>query len=109
MLILADIVQRIKNFELKASLSTLKDISPEILLNEVIQAYLLAQKNYNTAQDEKESPSYVGTIMKSIKQPIGFDASEGITYQDDIITVRLRSVFSVERVTGIAESVKGIL
>lgn len=109
MLTLTDLVQGIKNSELKISLSALKDISPEVLLNDVIRAYLTAQQNYNTAQDEQESPNYINTIIRIDKQPVALDENQGVAYQDDVITLRLRNIFGVERVAGFTESVKGIL
>lgn len=109
MLNLVDVIQEIKNPELRASLSTLRDISPEMLLSEVIRAYSVAQKNHNETQDNQESPGYVGTIMKINKQPVALDENKGIAYQDDVITVRLRNIFSVDRVVGILEATKGIL
>lgn len=108
MLTLVDLIQGIKNPELKASLSALRDVSPEMLLNEVIQAYLVAQKNHNVTENDQESPNYVNTIMKISKQPIRFDENKGIAYQDDVITVRLRSIFGVDQIVGIFEATKGI-
>lgn len=109
MLNFIDVIQEIKNPELKASLSPLKDISPEVLLSNVIRAYLSAQKNYNSAQETEENPSFVNTIVKIEKQPVALDENQGVAYQDDVIVLRLRNIFGVERVAGFVEATKGIL
>lgn len=109
MLNLTDVVQGIKNPEIKASLSALKDVTPEALLNDVIRAYLAAQKNYNVVQEEEENPNFLNTIMKIDKQPVALDENQGVAYQDDVITLRLRNIFGVERVAGFMEATKGLL
>ena len=109
MLNLTDVVQGIKNPELKTSLSALKDVSPEVLLDNVIRAYLAAQRNYNAAQEEEENPNFLNTVMKIDKQPVALDENQGVAYQDDVITLRLRNIFGVERVAGFMEATKGIL
>lgn len=109
MLNLTDVVQGIKNPDIKSSLLSLKEISPEILLNDVIQAYLAAQRNYNAVQEEQENPTFLNTIMKIDKQPVALDDNQGVAYQDEVITLRLRRFFGVERVSGFVEATKGIL
>jgi|GEM_PF-5027712 len=109
MLKITDVVQGVKNSEIKASLSALKDIAPEVLLDEVIRAYLVAQKNYNTTQEEEENPNFLNTIMKIDKQPVALDENQGVAYQDDVITLRLRNVFGVQQITGFVEATRGIL
>lgn len=109
MLNLTDVVPGIKNPEIKASLSALKDVTPEALLNDVIRAYLAAQKNYNVVQEEEENPNFLNTIMKIDKQPVALDENQGVAYQDDVITLRLRNIFGVERVAGFMEATKGLL
>jgi len=109
MLTITDVVQGVKNSEVKASLSVLKDISPEVLLDEVIRAYLIAQKNYNATQEEKENPNFLNTIMKIDKQPVALDENQGVAYQDDVITLRLRNVFEVQQINGFVESTRGTL
>lgn len=109
MLNLTDVIQAIKNPELKALLSGLKETSPEVLINDVIQAYLAAQQNYNAAQEVQENPIFLNTIIRIDKQPVALDENQGVAYQDDVITLRLRNVFGVERVPGFMEATKGIL
>ncbi|MEG4458263.1 hypothetical protein [Microcoleus sp. N9_A1] len=109
MLNLTDVIQGIKNPELKTSLSSLKDVSPEVLLYNVIQAYLTAQRNYNAVQEGEENPAFLNTIIKIDKQPVALDENQGVAYQDDVITLRLRNIFGVERVAGFTEATKGIL
>ena len=109
MLTLTDVVQGLKNPDIKSSLSSLKEISPEVLLNDVIQAYLVAQRNYNAVQEERENPTFLNTIMKIDKQPVALDENQGVAYQDDVITLRLRNIFSVQQVAGFVEATKGIL
>jgi RNA binding exosome subunit len=109
MLKITDVVQGVKNPEVKASLSVLKDISPEVLLDEVIRAYLIAQKNYNATQEEEENPNFLNTIMRIDKQPVALDENQGVAYQDDVITLRLRNVFGVQQINGFVEATRGTL
>lgn len=109
MLNFLDVIQEIKNPEIKKSLSEIKDVSPEVLLNDVIRAYLVAQQNHNTAQEGEENPSFLNTILKIDKQPVALDENQGVAYQDDVITLRLRNIFGVRQVAGFMESTKGIL
>ena len=109
MLNLTDVIQGIKNPDLKTSLSALKDLSPELLLNDIIRAYLAAQRNYNTAQEEKENPNFLNTIVRIDKQPVALNEEEGVAYQDEVITLRLRNIFGVQEVTAFRNAVKGIL
>lgn len=109
MLTLTDVLQAIKNPDTKNSLSSLKDVSPEALLKDLIQAYLTAQKNHNIAQEQAESPRFLNTIVSIDKQPVALDENQGVAYQDDVITLRLRNVFNVEHVAGFTETVKGVL
>ncbi|MEG3955239.1 hypothetical protein [Microcoleus sp. herbarium2] len=109
MLKITDVIQGIKNPEIKSSLAALKDISPEVLLDNVIQAYLLAQRNYNAVQEEEENPNFVNTIMKIDRQPVALDENQGVAYQDNVITLRLRNVFGVQQVAAFVEATKGIL
>ena len=109
MINLTDVIQGIKNSEIKSSLAALKDISPEVLLNDVIQAYLIAQRNYNAVQDEEENPNFVNTVMKIDKQPVALDENQGVAYQDNVITLRLRNIFGVQQVAAFVELTKGIL
>jgi RNA binding exosome subunit len=109
MLNLTDVLQGIKNPDTKASLSSLKDVSPEAILKDFIQAYLIAQRNHNLTQEQAENPSFLNTIVKIDKQPVVLDENQGVVYQDDVITLRLRNVFNVERVAGFTETVKEVL
>lgn len=109
MLTLTDVIQGIKNPELKTSLSTLKEFSPELLLHDVIRAYLAAQKNYNAAQEEEENPNFLNTIVRIDKQPVALDENAGVAYQDEVLTLRLRNIFGVEKVAGFMEATRGIL
>lgn len=109
MLNLTDVIQGIKNPDTKASLSSLKDVSPEEVLQDLIRAYEIAQRNYNTAQEQTENPSLLNTIVRIDKQPVALDENQGVVYQDDVITLRLRNVFSVERIVAFTERVKGVL
>jgi RNA binding exosome subunit len=109
MLNFVDVIQEIKNSEIKSSLLGLKDISPEVLINDVIRAYLQAQKNYNATQEEEENPSFLNTIMRIDKQPVALDENQGVAYQDDVITLRLRNIFGIQKVAGFMEQAKGIL
>ncbi|MEG4842466.1 hypothetical protein [Microcoleus sp. B9-D4] len=109
MLNLTDVIQGIKNPELKTSLSSLKETSPEALLNDIIRAYLAAQKNYNAAQEGEETPNFLNTIVRIDKQPVALDEDEGVAYQDEVITLRLRNIFGVQEVTAFKNAVKGIL
>lgn len=109
MLNLTDVIQGIKNPEIKTSLSALKNVSPEILLNDVIRAYLTAQSNYNATQEEEESPNFLNTIIRIDKQPVALDENQGVAYQDEVITLRLRNIFGLERVAGFVEATRRIL
>lgn len=109
MLNITDVIQGIKNSDLKTSLTAIKDLSPELLLHEVIRAYLAAQRNYNAAQEGEETPNFLNTVVRIDKQPVVLDENAGVAYQDEVVTLRLRNIFGVEKVAGFMEATRGVL